>query len=101
MYQKNLKINDHFLDETIKRYTVQEIPIGGAGGSLKIEECIPYVDTFYADEEDNRKEHDRKEYDNYEDPEWTKDSYRWVKNGDEGEQSSNTNKVETKDEIPF
>ena len=69
--------NDHFLDETIKRYTVQEIPIGGAGGSLKIEECIPYVDTFYADEEDNRKEHDRKEYDNYEDPNWKKDEYDW------------------------
>jgi len=28
-------------------------------------------------------------------------SYRQVKNGDEGELSSNTNKVETKDEIPF
>ena len=58
----------------------------------KIEECVPYED----------QDIDTNEWiDNYEDPEWTKDSYRWVKNGDEGEQSSNTNKVETKDEIPF
>ena len=58
----------------------------------KIEECVPYEE----------QDIDTNEWiDNYEDPEWTKDSYRWVKNGDEGEQSSNTNKVETKDEIPF
>ena len=58
----------------------------------KIEECVPYEE----------QDIDTNEWiDNYEDPEWTTDSYRWVKNGDEGEQSSNTNKVETKDEIPF
>ena len=59
----------------------------------KIEECVPYEDQNI----------DTHEYeDNYEDPEWTTDSYRWVKN-DEDDSSSNTNneKVESKNEIPF
>tara|TARA_R110002051_G_scaffold307761_1_gene378995 strand:+ start:430 stop:945 length:516 start_codon:yes stop_codon:yes gene_type:complete len=48
----------------------------------KVEECIPYEETFYADKEDNRKEHEGKEYDNYDDPNWSKDEYEWKKNKD-------------------
>ena len=58
----------------------------------KVSECVPYEDQNI----------DTGEYeDNYEDPEWTTDSYRWVKNDEEGEQSSNTKKKVEEDEIPF
>ena len=65
-----------------KQYTIEEIPIGGNGGAEKIEECIPYEDTFYPDKEDDRKEHDGKLYDNYDDPWWEKDEFDWRKNQD-------------------
>ena len=60
---------------------------------MKVEECVPY------EEWDSDTDTD---YLNYDDPEWTKDSFRWEKD-DEDESSSNTNnvKVESKNEIPF
>ena len=55
----------------------------------KIEECVPYED-----QDIDTNEH----YENYEDPEWTKDSYRWKKE----ELETSDEKVQTKDEgIPF
>ena len=55
----------------------------------KIEECVPYED-----QDIDTNEH----YENYEDPEWTKDSYRWKKE----ELETSEEKVKTKDEvIPF
>ena len=55
----------------------------------KVEECVPY------EEQDiDTNEH----YENYEDPEWTTDSYRWKKE----EVETSDKKVETKDDgIPF
>ena len=55
----------------------------------KIEECVPY------EEWDSDTDTD---YLNYEDPEWTKDSFRWTKE----EVETSDEKVQTKDEgIPF
>ena len=68
--------------EHYKQYKVEEIPIGGNGGVEKIEECIPYEETFYPDKEDDRKEHDGKLYDNNDDPWWEKDEFDWRKNED-------------------
>ena len=54
----------------------------------KIEECVPYEE----------QDIDTNEWiDNYEDPEWTSDSYRWTK-----EEVEDAPKVKgTRDEIPF
>ena len=55
----------------------------------KIEECVPYED--WDSETDVH-------FDNYEDPEWTTDSYRWKKE----ELETSDEKVKTKEsEIPF
>ena len=55
----------------------------------KIEECVPY------EEWDSDTDTD---YLNYEDPEWTKDSFRWTKE----ELETSDEKVKTKEsEIPF
>ena len=55
----------------------------------KIEECVPY------EEWDSDTDTD---YLNYEDPEWTKDSFRWTKE----ELETSDEKVQTKEtEIPF
>ena len=55
----------------------------------KIEECVPY------EEWDSDTDTD---YLNYEDPEWTKDSFRWTKE----EVETSDEKVKTKEsEIPF
>ena len=55
----------------------------------KIEECVPYED-----QDIDTNEH----YENYEDPEWTKDSYRWKKE----ELETSDEKVDSKDlGIPF
>ena len=55
----------------------------------KVEECVPYEE----------QDIDTNEWiDNYEDPEWTSDEYRWTKE----ECAENAEKVQsTKDEIPF
>ena len=59
----------------------------------KVEECVPY------EEWDSDTDTD---YLNYEDPEWTKDSFRWEKDDEDKSSSNNNNeKVESKDEIPF
>ena len=69
--------------EHYKQYNVDEILIGGNGGVEKIAECIPYVETFYSEDGDKTwKEHDGKEYDNYDDPWWEKDEFDWRKNED-------------------
>ena len=54
----------------------------------KVEECVPYEE----------QDIDTNEWiDNYEDPEWTSDSYRWTK-----EEVEDAPKVKgTRDEIPF
>ena len=68
--------NNHLLDESIKQYHVEGVDI--KTNNKKISECVPYVDTFYSEENDNTwKEHDGKEYENYEDPWWTDDEYEW------------------------
>ena len=55
----------------------------------KIEECVPYEESDIDTNED---------YLNYEDPEWTKDSFRWTKE----EVETSDEKVQTKDDgIPF
>ena len=55
----------------------------------KVEECVPYEESDIDTNED---------YLNYEDPEWTKDSFRWTKE----EVETSNEKVETKDDgIPF
>ena len=55
----------------------------------KIEECVPYEDW-----DSDTDVH----YENYEDPEWTTDSYRWKKE----ELETSDEKVKTKEsEIPF
>ena len=55
----------------------------------KIEECVPYED--WDSETDVH-------FDNYEDPDWTTDSYRWKKE----ELETSDEKVKTKEsEIPF
>ena len=55
----------------------------------KIEECVPYEESDIDTNED---------YLNYEDPEWTKDSFRWLKE----ELETSEEKVKTKDDgIPF
>ena len=55
----------------------------------KIEECVPYED-----QDLDTNEH----YENYEDPEWTTDSYRWKKE----ELETSDEKVDSKDlGIPF
>ena len=55
----------------------------------KIEECVPYEDW-----DSDTDVH----YENYEDPEWTTDSYRWKKE----ELETSDKKVKTKEtEIPF
>ena len=55
----------------------------------KIEECVPYEEW-----DSDTDVH----YDNYEDPEWTKDSFRWTKE----ELETSDEKVKTKEsEIPF
>ena len=55
----------------------------------KIEECVPYEESDIDTNED---------YLNYEDPEWTKDSFRWLKE----ELETSEEKVQTKDDgIPF
>ena len=55
----------------------------------KIEECVPYED--WDSETDVH-------FDNYEDPDWTTDSYRWKKE----ELETSDEKVQTKEnEIPF
>tara|TARA_B100000287_G_scaffold48203_1_gene42871 strand:+ start:1688 stop:2155 length:468 start_codon:yes stop_codon:yes gene_type:complete len=55
----------------------------------KIEECVPYED--WDSETDVH-------FDNYEDPDWTTDSYRWKKE----ELETSDQKVKTKEsEIPF
>ncbi len=55
----------------------------------KVEECVPLEE----------QDIDTNEWiDNYEDPEWTGDEYRWTKE----EKTESTEKVQsTKDEIPF
>ena len=59
------------------------------GGIEKIEECVPY------EEWDSDTDTD---YLNYEDPDWTTDSYRWTKE----ELETSDEKVKTKEsEIPF
>ena len=45
--------------------------------AVKVAECVPYEDWDY-DTDQN--------FDNYEDPEWTSDEYRWTKTGDEPKQ---------------
>jgi len=55
----------------------------------KIEECVPYEDW-----DSDKDIH----YENYEDPDWTTDSYRWKKE----ELETSDEKVKTKEsEIPF
>ena len=55
----------------------------------KIEECVPYEEW-----DSDTDVH----YDNYEDPDWTTDSYRWKKE----ELETSDEKVKTKEsEIPF
>jgi|TARA_Y100000114_G_scaffold135011_2_gene135596 hypothetical protein len=60
----------------------------------KVAECVPYEDWDY-DTDQN--------FDNYEDPEWTSDEYRWTKTGDEPKQHSEdkTYENEKTTEIPF
>tara|TARA_S200000501_G_scaffold272192_1_gene255931 strand:+ start:118 stop:588 length:471 start_codon:yes stop_codon:yes gene_type:complete len=55
----------------------------------KVAECVPYEDRS-----DNGEW-----FDNYEDPEWTGDSYRWKKTGDE--QPVEKAKTKIDEEIPF
>ena len=54
----------------------------------KIEECVPYEDRDIDTDED---------FENYEDPEWTSDEFRWKKKGDEPTKS----KTKTEEEMPF
>jgi len=60
----------------------------------KVAECVPYEDW-----DSDTDQH----FDNYEDPEWTGDSYRWTKTGDEPKQHSEdkTYENEKTEEMPF
>ena len=59
----------------------------------KIAECVPYEDW-----DSDTDQH----FDNYEDPEWTGDEYRWKKKGDEPTRSEDkTYENEKTTEIPF
>ena len=59
----------------------------------KIAECVPYEDW-----DSDTDQH----FDNYEDPEWTSDEYRWKKKGDEPTRSEDkTYENEKTTEIPF
>ena len=58
--------------------------------TVKVEECVPYED-YDSDPGKN--------FDNYEDPEWTGDSYRWTKTGDEP--AVKKSKTKTEEEMPF
>ena len=57
----------------------------------KVAECVPYED----------RDIDTGEWiDDYSDPEWTTDSFRWKNGGEQSPSNSNDNEKE-KDEIPF
>ena len=62
--------------------------------AVKVAECVPYED-WDSDTDQN--------FDNYEDPEWTSDDYRWTKTGDEPKDQSEdkTYENEKTEEIPF
>ena len=56
----------------------------------KVAECVPYED-YDSDT--------GKHFDNYEDPEWSSDEYRWNKTGDE--EAVKKSKTKTEEEMPF
>ena len=56
----------------------------------KVAECVPYEDW-----DSDTDQH----FDNYEDPEWTGDSSRWTKTGDEDAVKKSKTKIE--EEMPF
>ena len=55
----------------------------------KVAECVPYEDY----------DSDAGHFDNYEDPEWSSDDYRWKKTGDED--AVKKSKTKTEEEMPF
>ena len=55
----------------------------------KVAECVPFEDY----------DSDAGHFDNYEDPEWSSDDYRWKKTGDED--AVKKSKTKTEEEMPF
>ena len=56
----------------------------------KVAECVPYED-WDCDTDQH--------FDNYEDPEWTSETHRWTKTGDE--EAIKKTKTKTEQEMPF
>jgi len=56
----------------------------------KVAECVPYED-WDCDTDQH--------FDNYEDPEWTSETHRWSKTGDE--EAVKKTKTKTEQEMPF
>ena len=81
-----MKYNDHNWDQQAE---IDYEKYGREPRVQKIEECVPYEEW-----DSDTDVH----YDNYEDPDWTTDSYRWKKE----ELETSDEKVKTKEtEIPF